>query len=109
MSGPWSAALYWHMGAIQIRLGMVSERRVRGSKRALIKDSVSAGAADALRLVRETPYYENHRITTPFVQGSAIGTRRRVARTTPTRSGDTGRGRNPSMSRTRSYGHTLSQ
>ncbi len=42
-SGPSTAALYWHIGDIQTRLGMVRLRRVRGSNNALTPRSSLIG------------------------------------------------------------------
>jgi hypothetical protein len=36
VSGPLVAALYWHIGAIQARLGIVVPRNVMGVKRLLV-------------------------------------------------------------------------
>ncbi|GAA2828422.1 hypothetical protein GCM10010441_61090 [Kitasatospora paracochleata] len=65
-SGPSGAAEYMHIGLIHTRLGMVSERRVIGSNRALTAaPRRSAGAfrkaATITTLVREMSNYDASR------------------------------------------------
>ncbi|GFH34718.1 hypothetical protein SCWH03_09320 [Streptomyces pacificus] len=47
-SGPAASALYWHIGAIHTRFGMVTDRRVYGSNSALTGGSIYGGSNKTL-------------------------------------------------------------
>ncbi|GGX90289.1 hypothetical protein GCM10010358_50320 [Streptomyces minutiscleroticus] len=52
-ASPAGAAEYWHIGGIHTRLGIVTDRRVYGSNRALTEDSRgSEGGKAAGRVLR---------------------------------------------------------